>query len=128
MPRPALQGLQSQQQGAVLTKAVLRAADLLGIASSTLGKILGISPASVSRMRTGDYLLDGAAPKAFELGVLFVRLFRSLDAIAGGDTSVARTWLSNHNTALDARPIDTIQSITGMTDVVNYLDARRADV
>ena len=35
--------------------------------------------------------------KAFELAVLFVRLFRLLDATVGGDPHVARAWLSNAN-------------------------------
>ncbi len=39
-------------------------------------------------MGTGAYQLD-AGSKPFELAVLFLRLFRSLDAIVGGDTAVA---------------------------------------
>ena len=60
------------------------------------------------------------------VGVLFVRLFRSLDAIVGGNETVARSWLKNPNLALDARPIEKISTIAGLTDVIAYLDARRA--
>jgi hypothetical protein len=66
--------------------------------------------------------------KAFELGVLFVRLFRSLDAIVGGDEKVARAWLNNKNSALRDAPIDLIQTIGGLVNVVQYLDARRAHI
>ena len=45
-------------------------------------------------MKKGDYALQ-AGSKPFELGVLFVRLFRSLDAIVGGDEAVASAWLAN---------------------------------
>jgi hypothetical protein len=76
-------------------------------------------------MRSGAFPID-KTQKPFELAVLFIRLYRSLDAIIGGDDSVARQWIANHNTALDGAPIDLIQSVAGLTDVIQYLDARRA--
>jgi hypothetical protein len=109
----------------VLAKAVVRASDHLGITSKVLASVLGLSEPSVSRMRRGDFVLDPAT-KSFELGVLFVRLFRSLDAIVGGETHVVKEWLGNSNTLLDARPVEKIQTITGLLDVITYLDARRA--
>ena len=67
---------QRPDAGAVLTKAVVSAADRLAVKASVLGPVLGVSEATVSRMKRGGYRLDPGA-KAFELGVLFVRLFRS---------------------------------------------------
>lgn len=125
MPRLNSRVIPQPAPETVLTKAVLRAADHLGLTAKTLASVLGLSETTVSRMKHGDYRIDPAT-KAFELGVLFVRLFRSLDAIAGGDQKVAATWLRSDNTALDARPVDRIQSIAGLTDVIAYLDARRA--
>ena len=110
-------------QGTVLTKAVLRAADKLGVNQATLASILGVSEPTVSRMKKGDYVLQA---KAFELGVLFVRLFRALDAIVGGDEAVARVWLANQNLALDAKPAEKIRTVPGLMDVIAYLDARKA--
>jgi Protein of unknown function (DUF2384) len=81
----------------------------------------------VSRMKRGDYRLDGGT-KAFELGVLFVRLFRSLDAIVGGDEAAARAWLTNPNLALGGVPIEQIRTVAGLIDVIAYLDARRAPI
>ena len=57
---------------------------------------------------------------------MFVRLFRSLDAIVGGDEAVASKWLKNRNIVLDAEPIDLIQTAPGLMNVIQYLDARRA--
>jgi len=110
---------------ALVTKAALRAAERLGLTAKILAGVLGLSETTVSRMKHGDYVIDPAT-KAFELGVLFVRLFRSLDAIAGGDEAVAASWLRNPNAALDARPVDRIQTVAGLVDVIAYLDARRA--
>jgi hypothetical protein len=127
MPAIAQRPEARPSQEVVLTKAVLRAADKLGVNQAALGAVLGLSEAQVSRMRSGGAALQPNT-KPFELGVLFVRLFRSLDAIVGGDEAVARAWLANHNLALDAKPAEKIRTIIGLKDVIDYLDARRAIV
>lgn len=66
--------------------------------------------------------------KSFELSAMFVRLFRALDAVVGGDETVARAWLVNANTALGDAPINLIQSVSGLVNVVQYLDSRRARI
>ena len=111
--------------GEIVTKAVLRAADYLGVKGEKLAKVLGLSTTTVSRMRAGNYVLQ-RGEKPFELAVLFVRLFRSLDAIIGGDEAVARAWLRNENTMLDGVPLENIQTVSGLVDAISYLDARRA--
>jgi hypothetical protein len=114
-------------QAAVVTKATLNAASKLGITNKLLANIIGVSEATVSRMCSGRYLLQ-PEQKSFELAVLFVRLYRSLDAIVGGDDAVASTWLKSRNTALDGEPIAFIQTVPGLMNVIQYLDARRAVV
>jgi len=113
--------------GAVVTKAVLRAAAALDLPARALAGVIGVSEATLSRMKRGDHALEQSS-KSFELAVLFIRMFRSLDAIAGGDETVAREWLANHNTALGGVPAQKIATITGLLDVIAYLDARRARV
>jgi antitoxin Xre/MbcA/ParS-like protein len=110
-----------------LTKATSRAAHRLGLKNRTLAAILGLSEATISRMTRGDYQLS-RDDKAFELGVLLVRLYRSLDAIVGGDEVVARAWLVNHNVALRDAPINLIQTVGGLVNVIQYLDTRRAQI
>jgi hypothetical protein len=112
-------------EAAIVTKAVTRASDNLKIPNRILGSIIGLSEPTISRLKNGTYILK-RAEKAFELSVLFIRLYRSLTAIVGGDDTIARSWLNNYNTALHANPIDRIQSVNGLIDVINYLDARRA--
>lgn len=113
--------------GSTVTKALLRAADRLGLSNKIVASILGLSEATVSRMGNGAYTLP-ADGKPFELSVLFVRLYRSLDAISGGDDAVARAWLRNDNIALGAAPLKLVQSVPGLLNVIAYLDARRAVV
>ena len=116
-----------RSEAQVVTKAAVRAADLLGLSNRVLASVLGISEATVSRMKRGGYVLQ-SGQKPFELAVLFVRLYRSLDAIVGGDDAVARSWLQNDNTVLGEKPINRMQSIAGLLNVIDYLDARRAIV
>ena len=111
--------------GAIVTKAAMRAAAHLGLANRSLARILGLSEATVSRMGAGNYLLK-PDDKAFEIALLFLRLFRALDALAGGDAQTSRAWLRNENLALGATPIALIESLAGMINVVGYLDAQRA--
>jgi hypothetical protein len=111
----------------VTTKATLGAADRLGIKASALSRIVGVSEPTISRMRKGEYVLE-PGQKPFELAILFVRFYRSLDAIVGGDDSVAADWIKNKNTGLDGIPLELIQTVAGLTNVIDYLDARRAIV
>lgn len=111
----------------VLSAAVLKAAELLGINQSTLAKILGVSPATVSRLGSGNYRLSPMREKEWDFAVLFVRVFRSLDALVGhGDN--ARAWLHAHNKALNARPIELLVKTEGLVRVLNYLDAHRGRI
>ncbi|MFZ1885212.1 MAG: MbcA/ParS/Xre antitoxin family protein [Rhodoplanes sp.] len=126
MPTGATQA-SAVSQAAVVTKATLNAASKLGITNKLLANIIGVSEATVSRMYSGRYLLQ-PEQKSFELAVLFVRLYRSLDAIVGGDDAVASTWLKSRNTALDGEPVAFIQTVPGLMNVIQYLDARRAVV
>ena len=103
----------------------MRAAGRLVLPNRTVARILGVSEATVSRMGAGAYQLK-PADKSFELALLFLRLFRSLDAVAGGDEQTARAWLRNENLALGGVPLALIESVPGLVNVVGYLDARRA--
>jgi hypothetical protein len=114
-------------ESGLLTKATLRAADRLKIKNAVLAKIVGVSEPTISRMRNGRYQL-ARRQKPFELAVLLIRLYRSLDGIVGGDDGVAADWLTNNNTALDGIPLQLIQSVSGLMNVIHYLDARRAVV
>ena len=106
--------IDAQERARVMTMAVVRAGEKLGLSGKDMPLILGVSEPTVSRMRKD------------ELGALFVRLFRSLDAITGGDGKVANAWLRNENRALGGRPLDQIKTISGLTHGLAYLDSRRA--
>ena len=113
--------------GALVTKAVLRAAGRLDLSNKELARILGLSDSTLSRMAAGGYTL-ASEQKPYELALLLVRLYRSLDSIVGGDATAARAWLRAENSALGATPLSHIMGIAGLTETIAYLDARRSPV
>lgn len=110
----------------VLTKAVVRAARALELSQSRVAAALGVSDPTASRMFAEKYLLDPGR-KEWELGALFVRLFRSLDSIVASDEK-ARAWLAGDNRALGGRPIDLLARAEGMVRVLHYLDSARGRI
>src|SRR4051794_13337566 len=79
----------------VLAKAVLSAAERLGLRNRQLAVVIGSSEASVSRLQR-DRGLDPES-KEGELALLFLRAYRSLDALVGGDDEKARGWMHANN-------------------------------
>lgn len=111
----------------VLSKAVVRAARRLDFTQRDLAVTLGMSAATASRFFAGKYLLDPARAKEWELALLFVRLYRSLDALWGHEET-ARRWLASDNVALGAAPRELVRGVEGLVRVVAYLDAARSRV
>ncbi|TIX51503.1 MbcA/ParS/Xre antitoxin family protein [Alteraurantiacibacter aquimixticola] len=113
--------------GKLLTSAIARIAEFWGLTNAKLGSVLGLSAATVSRLRSGKAELDPAS-KSFEAAQFLLRLFRSLDAMLGSDDMAARAWLATRNVDLDAKPIDLVDSFKGLMTVCDYVDAHRARV
>lgn len=107
---------------AVVTKAVRRVAEKLDVSQKELARILGVSEATVSRLASGKTLeLDR---KEGELALLFVRVFRSLNALVG-DEGKARAWFHAHNDHLGGVPAERVRTVEGLVHVAEYLDAMR---
>lgn len=110
----------------VLSRAVVRAGAIIDLPQKDLARILGISPASATRIARGRGI--DPTSKEGELAVLFLRFYRSLHALLGGDAANMRTWLHAQNHHLGGRPAGLLQSVEGLVRVVNYLDAMRGKV
>jgi uncharacterized protein (DUF2384 family) len=125
---PAPAQASPKRAGSTLSKAVIRAASLLEISQSTVADILGISSATASRLFAGNYQLQPERRREWELATLFVRLFRSLDAIAGHGAQ-AQQWLQGPNRAFaDQPPIKLLHTTEGLVRVLHYLDATRGRI
>ena len=119
---PILQAT-APESALVLAKATLSAANRLGLRNRQLAEVIGTSEAFVSRLKSGK----GVDPqrKEGELALLFLRLYRSLDALVGGDDAKAREWLHAENDHVRGIPAERIRTVEGLIDVVQYLDAMR---
>jgi len=115
-------GVGQAQTAAAISKATYRASEYLGLKQKEFAQIVGMSPTKVSHLWAADYQLNPSIKSEWENSILFLRLFKSLDAILG-EKEAARVWLRGENTALGDSPINVIQSVEGLVHVVNYLDA-----
>ncbi len=110
---------------AVLTKATIRAADLLALPSADLARVIGVSDSTVSRYRNGGSEISSAS-KVGELSLLLVRLLRALDPLVGSDSELRKAWMHSLNKALGGVPAQLILKPDGLTRTLSYLDGMRA--
>jgi Protein of unknown function (DUF2384) len=111
----------------VLSAATTRIAEFWQLSNARLGTMLGLSAPTVSRLRSGAYLLEPGS-KPFELAQHLLRLFRSLDSWLGQDDAAARSWLATPNLDLGGPPLDQIATVRGLLRTSDYVDALRARV
>ena len=104
--------------GVVLRKAVLNAGKSLGLTQAEVGEVIG---------RERSSLRNGLNPdsKAGELALLLVRCYRSLFVLVDGEQSAMRHWLCTFNHHLQAVPREQLNSVAGLLQVTQYLDAMR---
>ena len=114
------------EAGVVLAKATLRAAELLGMPDAHLARVIGVSAASLSRVRTAARAIDPGS-KEGELALTFLRMYRSLSALLG-DTASCRGWFRSDNRHVRGVPAELVKTIGGLVHVTEYLDAMRGKV
>ena len=110
---------------AVLMKAFSNACLALTVTNSESSQILGVNASTLSRNAHKGFTPDS---KTGELQLHFVRLYRSLYAIAGGDLNFMQHWFRTDNTALGGVPANLCTSIIGLLSTTEYLDAMRGKV
>lgn len=107
---------------ATLIKAFNNSCKALGLSRDQASAIVGVDRATL--VRNKDKGFDPRS-KTGELCLQLVRVYRSLYAIAGGDSIFMKHWLNSQNSALSAKPVDLLSSISGLVRVNFYLDAMR---
>jgi hypothetical protein len=127
LPQSANIPEEAASRSATVSKATIRAARLLGLTNSALATILGLSEPTISRLSSASYRLEPGS-KPYELALLLIRLFRSLDAMVGGEPQAMRSWMRSQNRALEGIPSERIRSVTGLVEAVAYVDSARARI
>jgi hypothetical protein len=119
--------LPSSQDGALLAKAFLRAGNILRLTQKELSGVLGVSEPTLSRLVHKGHSIS-PQDKDGEIALLFLRIFRSLDALFGGHEVDMQKWFDSPNHYLKGIPRNLIKSLQGLFDVASYLDAMRGQV
>ncbi len=122
-----MNGAQSDERERIVTSALCNAVQKLEFTQTELADILGVSKSTASRIMKGKHILK-EGHKDYEIAVIFLRIFRSLDAITGGEDRVNVDWMRNENMALSGVPAAMVKNLTGLMNVVTYLDAQRAKI
>src|SRR4029079_3374240 len=94
--------------GAVLTRALVRAGEFLGLPNVVVARAVGVSESHMSRMAGGKAQLE-IGTKAAALAGLVIRVYRSLDALVGNNDAQRRKWMASFNRAFNEAPKDAIQ-------------------
>jgi uncharacterized protein (DUF2384 family) len=109
----------------VLTKAILNMAKFYRLNGKDLSELLGISESGISRLHLGTKLII-SQHKEGEIALLLLRIYRSLNTIVGQDHDKAIAWLNHDNLSFtNQKPIECMKTITGLVNVLQYLDAIR---
>lgn len=111
---------------AVLAKAVLNAAEQLGLSQTELGAILGVHRTGVSRLKQTPSLSPDS--KQGELALLVVRIARALFALTGGDKDWMQHFIHSPNKLTGGIPAQQMESIQGLMTVLQFVDAIRGKV
>jgi len=111
--------------GAVVIKAFNSAYKELGVSRDDASKIVGVDSSTLNRNKDKGF---DPLSKTGELCLQFVRTYRSLFAIAGGDHGFMQHWLRSYNKALAGTPLELMFSIRGLIQVNEYLDAMRGKI
>lgn len=107
----------------VLAKAVLRAAQQLGLSQAELGAVLGLHRTGISRLKHSGSLAPDS--KQGELALLLIRLARGLYALAGGDELWIRHFMHSPNQVTGGIPVEQVQRIQGLITVLHFVDGIR---
>lgn len=106
----------------VLAEAFGNVGKNLGLSQAELGVIIGKDRSAVSRGR-----IDPGS-KAGELALLFIRCYRALYVLVGGDNQQIKHWMKTENRHTGGVPIEQVKTVQGLVTVLEYLDAMRGKI
>jgi putative toxin-antitoxin system antitoxin component (TIGR02293 family) len=112
-------------RSAVISKALLRAADLLGLSAPALTRSIGVPEVTVTRLRAGTRFLE-VGTKPYELALLLIRVYQGLGTLVGGDDASRRSWMAADSLVLGGTPRDLVQTVVGLVATLDHLDGAAA--
>jgi Protein of unknown function (DUF2384) len=115
---------EDEEKKVIIRKALINACKILGFNQKDLSSIIGFSESKASRLFKNNAYIEPST-KEWDLAILFLRMYRSLDSLFGGHKSQCRLWINSNNSYLQGAPRELIKKIEGLVEVTQYLDAYR---
>lgn len=119
-----MQASKEVNSSAVVMKAYCNAYKSLGLSLDQGAKLIGIGRSTLARNSDGFELNT----KQAEIQILFIRFYRSLFALFGGDLKSMKHWFENSNKHIRGVPKELCFTVTGLVNINAYLDALRGKV
>jgi hypothetical protein len=110
----------AKEHQSIVMKAYTNAYKVLGISDTQAAKLIGVGRSTL--LRKSGFEKDS---KQNELQILFIRLYRSLFALFGGDLTSMKHWFEHQNKHIRGVPRELCFTVTGLVNVNAYLDALR---
>ena len=108
----------------LITGAFLGAGRELGMSLGQLARVIGVSESTMKNYSRGSAAISSG--KSRELALGFIRVYRALYAILGGNREQMQHWMSTPNRHLrDLTPAALVGNYQGLAEVNVYLDAMR---
>jgi len=108
----------------LVTNGIRRAIEDLRLTGGDVARITGISEASVSRLRKGNWKFQEGS-KSYELALMLLRVHLTLKSVVRNNVGRMRDWLKAHNDALGSAPIALLTRIQGLVKVLRHLERMR---
>lgn len=121
------QAIPQQTDAELVTEAYIEAGRELGLTLRQMASVIGVSEPAMKNYSRGSATISSA--KSQELSLGFIRVYRALFAILGGNREQMRHWMKTPNLHFKNQvPTDLAGSYQGLAALNVYLDAMRGRV
>jgi uncharacterized protein (DUF2384 family) len=108
----------------LVTRAYVASGRELGLTLGQLARVVGVSESAMKNYSRGSASLRSTKDQELSLG--FIRVYRALFAILGGDREQMQHWMRTPNRHFNNQvPAQLVETYQGLAEVNVYLDAMR---
>lgn len=121
------EAMAQQTDAELVTEAFVEAGRELGLTLAQMAAVIGVSSSTMKNYSRGAATI--ASTKDQELSLGFIRVYRALFAILGGNQEQMRYWMKTPNRHFNNQvPTDLAGNYQGLAELNVYLDAMRGRV
>ena len=121
------EAMAQQTDAELVTAAFVEAGRELGLTLAQMAAIIGVSSSTMKNYSRGAATI--ASTKDQELSLGFIRVYRALFAILGGNQEQMRYWMKTPNRHFNNQvPTELAGNYQGLAELNVYLDAMRGRV